>query len=117
VDYAGQTIPVTDRKTGEVREAQVFVAVLGASSYTDAEATWTQGLSDWISSHVRAFGFYGGAPEVVVPDHLKSGVSKVCFYEPDLNPTYQEMAAHYGVAVIPARVRKPRDKAKVEVGV
>lgn len=117
VDYAGQTIPVTDRKTGEVRQAQVFVGVLGASSYTYAEATWTQGLSDWIGSHVRAFGFFGGVPEVVVPDNLKSGISKVCFYEPDLNPTYQEMAAHYGVAVIPARVARPRDKAKVEVGV
>lgn len=117
VDYAGQTIPVTDRKTGEVREAQLFVGVLGASSYTYAEATWSQGLSDWIGSHVRAFAFFGGVPEIVVPDNLRSGVTKVCFYEPDLNPTYQEMAAHYGVAVIPARVGRPRDKAKAEVGV
>lgn len=117
VDYAGQTLPVVDRKTGEVGESQVFVAVLGASNYTYAEATWTQGLTDWIGSHVRAFEFFGGAPEVVVPDNLRSGVSKACFYEPDLNPTYQEMAAHYGVAVIPARVVRPRDKAKVEVGV
>ena len=117
VDYAGQTMAVVDRATGEVKEAQLFVGVLGASSYTFAEATWTQGLSDWIGSHVRCFRFLGGVPEVVVPDNLKSGVSKVCFYEPDLNPTYQEMAAHYGVAVIPARVARPRDKAKVEVGV
>ena len=117
VDYAGQTLPVVDRKSGEVREAQVFVAVLGASSYTYAEATWTQGLPDWIGSHVRAFEFFGGVPEIVVPDNLRSGVSKVCLYEPDVNPTYQEMAAHYETAVIPARVAKPRDKAKVEVGV
>ncbi len=117
VDYAGQTIPVTDRKTGEVREAQLFVGVLGASSYTYAEATWTQGLSDWIGSHVRAFAFLGGLPEIVVPDNLRSGVSRACFYEPDINPTYQEMAAHYGVAVIPARPSRPRDKAKAEVGV
>lgn len=117
VDYAGQTIQVTDPKTGELRDAQLFVSVLGASSYTYAEATWSQGLSDWIGSHVRAFAFFGGVPEIVVPDNLRSGVSKVCFYEPDLNPTYQEMAAHYGVAVIPARVGRPRDKAKVEVGV
>ena len=117
VDYAGQTLPVVDRQTGEVRETQVFVAVLGASSYTYAEATWTQGLPDWIGSHVRAFEFFGGVPEIVVPDNLKSGVSKVCLYEPDVNPTYQEAAAHYGTAVIPARVAKPRDKAKVEVGV
>jgi len=117
VDYAGQTIPVVDSSTGEVRQAQVFVSVLGASSYTYAEASWTQGLADWISSHVRALGFIGGVPEVVVPDNLKSGVSKACFYEPDINPTYQEMAAHYGMAVIPARVGRPRDKAKVEVAV
>src|SRR5665647_1432940 len=117
VDYAGQTLPVVGRETGEVRETQVFVGVLGASSYTYAEATWTQGLPDWIGSHVRAFEFFGGVPEIVVPDNLRSGVSKVCLYEPDVNPTYQEMAAHYETAVIPARVAKPRDKAKVEVGV
>jgi transposase len=117
VDYAGQTMPVVERATGEVREAQLFVAVLGASNYTYAEATWTQGLPDWIGSHVRLFSFLGGVPAVVVPDNLKSGVSRVCWYEPDVNPTYQEMAAHYGVAVIPARVARPRDKSKVEVGV
>ena len=117
VDYAGQTVPVVDRTTGEIREAQIFIAVLGASNYTYAEATWSQSLSDWISSHVRAFHYLAGVPELVVPDNLKSGVSKVCFYEPDLNPTYQDMVKHYGCAVIPTRVRKPRDKAKVEVGV
>jgi transposase len=117
VDYAGQTMPVVDRNTGEIREVQIFVAVLGASSYTYAEATWTQGLADWIGSHRRTFAFLGGVPELVVPDNLRAGVSKAHRYEPDLNPTYQDMASHYGVAVLPARVRRPRDKAKVEAGV
>jgi transposase len=117
VDYAGQTVSVIDPATGEIHEAQIFIAVLGASNYTYAEATWTQSLPDWIGSHVRAFAFMGGVTEIIVPDNLKSGVTKACFYEPDLNPTYQDMASHYGCAVIPARVRAPRDKAKVEVGV
>ena len=117
VDYAGQTVPVVDRKTGAVRQAQIFVAVLGASSYTFAEATWTQTLPDWTASHVRAFAFYGGCPELVVPDNLRSGVSRAHRYEPDLNPTYHDLARHYGVAVLPARVRRPRDKAKAEVAV
>jgi transposase len=117
VDYAGQTAGVVDRATGELRQAQIFVAVLGASSYTYAEATWTQSLSDWVGSHVRALAFFGGAPELLIPDNLKSGVQRACRYEPDLNPTYAELARHYGVAVLPARVRKPRDKAKAESGV
>jgi transposase len=117
VDYAGQTVPVVDRFSGEIREAQIFVAVLGASNYTYAEATWTQGLPDWIGSHQRCFQYLGGVPEIVVPDNLRSGVSKAHRYEPDTNPTYQDMASHYGVAVLPARVRRPRDKAKVEAGV
>lgn len=117
VDYCGATVPVVDAGTGEVREAQVFVAVWGASSYTFAEATWSQGLSDWIGSHVRAFEFSGGLPELVIPDNLRSGVTRACRYEPELNPTYHDLAVHYGVAVMPARVRKPRDKAKVEAGV
>ena len=117
VDYAGQTVPVVDRTSGEVRQAEVFVAVLGASNYTFAEATWTQSLPDWIGSHQRAFRFLDGVPEMLVPDNLKSGVTKAHRYEPDLNPTYAEMAAHYGVAVVPTRVASPRDKAKVEVGV
>jgi transposase len=117
VDYCGATVPVMDAGSGEVREAQIFVAVWGASNYTYAEATWSQGLADWIESHVRAFEFAGGLPEMVVPDNLKSGVSRPCRYEPELNPTYQDLAMHYGVAVMPARVRRPRDKAKVEVGV
>lgn len=117
VDYAGQTVSVQDRRTGTIRQAQIFVAVLGASNYTYAEATWTQTLPDWIASHVRTFAFLGGVPEIVVPDNLRSGVTKACRYEPELNPTYAALAQHYGVAVIPARVRKPRDKAKVEAGV
>jgi transposase len=117
VEYAGQTVPLQDPVSGEVRPAQIFVAVLGASSYTYAEATWSQSLPDWIGAHGRAFTFFGGVPELLVPDNLKRGVTHAHRYEPDLNPTYQEMAAHYGVAVLPARVRKPRDKAKVESAV
>lgn len=117
VDYAGQTVPIIDRATGAVRPAQIFVAVLGASSYTFAEATWTQALPDWLGSHARAFAFFGGCPAIVVPDNLKSAVTKPHRYEPDLNPAYQALADHYGVAVVPARVRKPRDKAKAEAGV
>ena len=117
VDYAGQTVAIVDRLSGEVREAHVFVAVLGASNYTFAEATWTQTLPDWIGSHQRAFSFFGAVTETVVPDNLKSGVTRANRYEPDLNPTYAEMAAHYGVAILPTRIVKPRDKAKVEVGV
>jgi transposase len=117
VDYAGQTMGIVDRDTGEVKEAQVFVAVLGASNFTYSEATWGQGLADWTSSHVRAFQFFGGVPEVLIPDNLKSGVKKVCYYDPDINPTYQDLANHYSTVVLPARVRKPRDKAKVESGV
>jgi transposase len=117
VDYAGQTVPVVDRDTGEIREAQIFVGVLGASNFTFAEATWTQTLPDWIGSHVRMFGYMGGSADAVVPDNLRSGVSKPCFYDPDINPTYQDLAVHYGTSVLPARPRHPRDKAKVESGV
>jgi transposase len=117
VDYCGHTLAIVDPQTGEISEAQIFVAVLGASNYTFAEATLSQNLSDWLGSHRRAFEFLGGVPELVIPDNLKSAVSKPCRYEPDLNPSYQELAEHYGTAVIPARVRKPKDKSKAEVGV
>ena len=117
VDYAGQHAQVVDPATGEVREAEIFVAVLGASSYAYCEATWSQALPDWIGSHVRALAFFGGVPEVLVPDNLKAAVTKAHLYEPDLNPTYLEFARHYGLAVIPARSEHPRDKAKVESGV
>ena len=117
VDYAGQTISIVNRLSGEVREAQIFVAVSCASNYTYAEATWTQGLPDWIASHQRAFRFFGGVHELIIPDNLKSGITRPCRYEPQPNATYQELANHYGTAILPARVRKPRDKAKVEKGV
>ncbi|MDQ6965639.1 MAG: IS21 family transposase [Mariprofundaceae bacterium] len=117
VDYAGPTIPIVDRMTGEEHPAQVFVAVLGASNYTYAEATLTQGLPDWIGSHVRTFEYFGGVPEIVVPDNLKSGVTRPDRYDPDINPSYADLARHYGVAVMPARVRKPKDKSKAEGGV
>ena len=117
VDYAGQTVDVTDGSTGEIRTAQVFVAVLVASNYTYIEATWSQQLPDWIGSHVRALAFFGGCTELWVPDNLRSGVSKASRYEPDVNPTYHDLAEHYGVVVLPARARRPKDKAKVENGV
>jgi len=117
VDYTGQTVPIVDPETGEICQAEIFVAVLGASSYIYAEAQWSQNLSNWINGHVRTFAYIEGVPEIVVPDNLKAGVTHPCRYEPDVNLTYQEMAEHYGVAVVPARVRHPQDKAKAESGV
>jgi transposase len=118
VDYAGDGVPVViDRLTGEIRMAQIFVAVLGASSFTFAKATWTQALPDWIDAHVRTFEAIGGVPELVVPDNAKTAVVKASFYDPQVNRTYAEMAAHYQTAILPARPRKPRDKAKVEQAV
>lgn len=117
VDYAGQTVPVISRETGEMREAQIFVGVLGASNYTYAEACESQDLSEWIGAHARMYEYFGGVPAMTVPDNVKSGVKHACHYEPDLNPTYQELATHYGTAVLPTRKAKPRDKAKVEAGV
>jgi transposase len=117
VDWAGATIPIHDRLTGEATPASVFVAVLGASSYTWAEATADQQLTTWLTAHMNALEFFHGVPKLVVPDNLKTGVTRACRYDPDLNPTYQEWALHYGVGVVPARPYKPRDKAKVESGV
>lgn len=117
VDYTGDTVPIINPESGEVWQAQIFVAVQGASSYTYAEAQASQELPNWIGGHVRAMAFFGGTNQIIVPDNLKQGVKSPCWYDPDLNQTYLEMAQYYGVAVIPARVRKPRDKAKVEVGV
>lgn len=117
VDYSGKKIMIVDRATGVVREAEIFVAVLGASNFTYAEATWTQKLADWIEAHVRMFRFFGGVPRLVVPDNLKSGVHRASFYDPEINRSYGMMASHYGVGILPARPRKPRDKAKVEAGV
>ncbi len=117
VDYAGMTAEVIDPKTGEVLDAQIFVATLGASSYTYAEATWSQTLTDWTGSHSRAFTYFGGVPAQIVPDNLKSGIVKACLYDPEINRTYADLAAHYDTAIVPARPRKPKDKAKVEVAV
>jgi transposase len=114
VDYAGQTVPVKDAVTGQVRAAQIFVAVLGASNYTYAEASFTQDLPSWIGAHTRALAFFGGVPALVVPDNLKAGVSRADRYEPDVNPTYYAWAEHYGTAILPTRPYKPRDKAKAE---
>jgi len=117
IDYSGQTAEVVDPATGEIRVAQVFVAVLGASNYTFAEATWSQTLPDFTASHVRACGFFGGVSEIWVPDQLRSAVSGPHRYDPEINPTYHELGQHYGVTIIPAGPRKPKDKAKVEVAV
>ena len=117
VDYAGMTLPLTDRTTGEIRPVPIFTATLGASSYTYAEATLTQTIPDWIASHLRAFAFFGGVPELLVCDNLRTGVTTPCRYEPYIQRTYEEMADYYGTAILPARIVKPRDKAKVEVAV
>ena len=114
VDYAGHTLPIIDRHTGEIHEAQIFVASLGCSNYTFAEATASQSLPDWLGSHVRAVEFFGGVPAAFVPDNLKSGVQKPHRYDPEINPAYAEWAEHYSTTILPARVRRPRDKAKVE---
>lgn len=117
VDWAGRTLPIVDPVTGEVWQAQLFVAVLGASSYTYAEAFASQALPDWVTGHVHAFTFLGGTTRMIVPDNLKVGVTRAHRYEPEIHRTYAEMAAHFGSAVIPARPSRPRDKAKVEVAV
>ena len=117
VDYCGQTVEIRNSSGTTVSEAQIFVAVLGASNYIFAEAHNKQDIVHWLGGHIRGFEFFGGVPEVVVPDNLKSGVKSPCRYEPVLNPSYHDMAKHYEVAVIPARVRKPKDKSKAEVGV
>jgi transposase len=117
VDYSGKKPHLVSPSTGEVKEVELFVAVLGASNYTYAEATYTQQVPDFIGSHIRALAFFGGVPRITVPDNLKTGVTKVCRYEPTLQRSYEDFANHYGTAIIPARPYKPRDKAKVEVAV
>ncbi len=117
VDFAGDTVDVIDPETGEATSVKLFVAAMGASNYTYAEAVASEGLEDWIRAHVGMFAFLGGVPKVVVPDNLKSAVLKACRFDPGLNRTYAEMAGHYGTAVLPARPYRPRDKAKVEVAV
>lgn len=114
VDYAGMTMPITDARTGEVTPASVFVAALGASNFIYAEAVAGEDLRSWVQVHMHCYEFLGGVPSATVPDNLKSGVTRPCYYDPDVNPTYAELAEHYGTVVLPARVRKPRDKAKAE---
>ena len=117
IDYCGPTVAIVNRDTGEIRNVQVFVGVLGASSYTYAEATWNQSLPDWIASHQRMLRFFGGVPALLVPDNLKAAVTQASRYEPKINETYAEMAAHYGTAILPARPYKPKAKVKAEVAV
>jgi transposase len=117
IDFAGKTIPILNRYTGEITQAEIFVTVLGASNYTYAEAVESQSLPSWIGAHTRAFEYYGGVTALLIPDNLKSGVTRACRYEPELNPTYQEMCQYYGTVAMPARAGKPKDKAKVEAGV
>lgn len=117
VDYCGLRVPVRDHATGEVIDAEIFVACLGASNYTYAEATCSQTLPHWIGSHQRALSFFGGVPKCIVPDNLKSGVTDPCRYEPGVNRSYQDFAEHYQVAIVPARPKAPRDKSKVEKAV
>lgn len=114
VDYTGQKVPVYDPETGEEKWAEIFVAVLGASNYSYAEAQWGQDSQDWINGHTRACNFFGGFPDAIVPDNLKSGVTEANFYDPEINLAYHEWAEYYGAVILPARASKPRDKAKVE---
>lgn len=117
IDYAGSTIDIIHPQTGKVRSAQIFIGVLGASSYTFVEAAWSQSLPDWLMSHRRMFEYFNGVPQILVPDNLKSAVNKPNRYEAVINQSYQDLAEHYGTCVIPARVRRPKDKAKAEAGV
>ena len=117
VDFSGERAQLVDPGTGEVSHAEVFVAVLGASGLIYAEATRGQDLGSWLGAHARAWEFYGGVAEVTVPDNLRAAVSRPCRYDPELNPSYAELARHFGTVVLPARVRRPRDKAAVEAGV
>ena len=116
-DFSGDGIPIADPHTGEVKEAPLFLATLGASDFTYAEVTEDEGLASWIQAHIDTYEFFDGVPEITVPDNTKDAVTRPCFYDPDINRTYLEMARHYGTAIIPARVKKPRDKAKVESAV
>ncbi len=114
VDYSGVRMEVTDPATGKRRPVELFVAVMGASNYTYAEASWSQTLPDWIGAHVRAFEFFGGAPALIVSDNLRSAVVRACFHEPGVNRSYADLACHYQTAILPARPYKPKDKAKAE---
>jgi len=114
VDFAGQTMSVHDRRTGEASEVQIFVAAMGLSQLIYAQAVPSQEVAHWVGCHCRVFEYLDGVPEITVPDNLKSAVIKPERYEPELNRTYKDMADHYGCVIIPGRVRKPKDKAKAE---
>jgi transposase len=117
VDYAGDKVPVVDPGTAEVADAEVFVALLGCSGLIYAEASMSQDLASWLMAHVHAFEAYGGVTEATTPDNLKSGVTRACYYDPDVNASYAELARHYGTVILPTRAAHPRDKAAVEAGV
>ena len=117
VDYSGKKLYLVDRETGECVEVGLFVGVLGASNYTFADVTLTQRGPDFLASHMRMLEYFGGVPAALVPDQLKSGVTRSCWYDPKIQRTYAALAEHYGTTVMPARPRRPRDKAKVEVAV
>ena len=117
IDYSGDTAAVIDMATGEVRAAEIFVAVMGASTYAYAEAAWTQTSPDWIASNIRALEFMNGAPALLIPDNLKSAIKHACRYEPEATSTYQDFARHYGTAILPARPYRPKDKPAAEIGV
>lgn len=117
VDYSGDGLEYIDRSTGEIIPVELFVASWGASSYSYAEATYTQQVIDWIQSHVHAYRYFGCVPNATVPDNTKSGITKANFYDPDINPTYAQLAEYYDTVILPARVRKPKDKAAVETNV
>jgi transposase len=111
VDYSGDRMPVGTPGSDEVWQAEIFVAVLGASGYLYVEATRGQDLQSWLGAHVNAFEFYGGVPAVVVPDNLKSGVTKACWYDPEINPSYLELARQCNTVILPTRIARPQDKA------
>ncbi len=117
VDFSGDKMEIVDPASGEVSTAEIFVSVLGCSGLLYVEATKGQDLLSWLSAHEHMYAFYGGVSEITVPDNLKAGVTKACFYDPELNPSYAELAEHFGTVVLPTRVRRPRDKAAVEAGV
>ena len=117
VDFSGDKMPVVDPSTGEVCEAEIFVAVLGCSGMLYVEATADQGLESWLMAHVHAFEAYGGVTVATTPDNLRSGVTKACYYEPEINRSYSDLADHYGTVILPTRAYRPRDKAAVEAGV
>ncbi len=114
VDWAGTKMQIIDSETGEILSAHLFVSTIGASSYPYVEAFPSECLENWITAHINAFRYYGGIPQLLIPDSLKTGVKRACNYDPELNKTYLELSEHYGCAIVPARIKKPKDKSPVE---